>query len=145
MRIKNTSRYPAAEVERLVRFASKGINTSGVEVHIKNSKKIFAGRAWHNIGHNNVITVADNINDLVVIRIGSSDKFPFKFSYPRRKTAPRYTLKTWKEAIVTVTAHELYHIKQRRTKKRASEVKAERWAFKRLEAYQKARAKALFT
>ena len=137
MRIKNTSRYLTVDVKRLIRFAAKGIRTSRIEVHVKNSKNIFAGRAWHNIGRNRVVNVADNIDDLVVVRLGPPDRFPFEFSYPRRKTAPRYTVKNWKEAIVSVTAHELYHIKQRRTNKRASEVKAERWALRRLEAYRK--------
>lgn len=135
MRIKNTSRYPKVEVERLVRFAAKGVRTSRVEVHVKNSKRVFAGRAWHNIGRNHVVNVAEYIDDLVIVRLGSPDRFPFEFSYPRLKTAPRYTINNWKEAMVSVTAHELYHIKQRRTGKRSSEVKAERWALKRLNEY----------
>ncbi len=48
-------------------------------------------------------------------------------------------MRNWKEAMVAVTAHELYHIKQRRTGKRASEVKAERWALKKLEKYRKSK------
>ncbi len=135
MRIKNTSKYPTAEVERLVKFAAKGVSTSRVEVHVKNSKRIFAGRSWHNVGSNRVIKVADYVDDLAIVRIGSSDNFPIVFSYPRLKTAPKYTLRNWKEAIVSITAHELYHIKQRRTGKRLSEVKAEKWAFKKLEEY----------
>jgi len=43
MRIKNTSRYPTVEVERLVRFAAKGIESSRVEVHVKNSKWVLLG------------------------------------------------------------------------------------------------------
>ncbi len=135
MRIKNTSRYPTVEIERLVRFAAKGIGTSRVEVHVKNSTRVFAGRAWHNIGRNSVVNVADYIDDLIVVRVGPPAEFPIEFSYPRLKTAPKYTMRGWKEAVVSVTAHELYHIKQRRTGKRASEVKAERWALKRLEEY----------
>jgi len=137
MRIKNTSRYPTVEVERLVRFAAKGIESSRVEVHVKNSKWVFAGRAWHNIGRSKIINVALDIDDLVVIRVGSPNNFPIEFSYPRLKTAPRYVIRNWREAIVSLTAHEFYHIRQRRTGKRASEVKAERWALKRLEAYRK--------
>ena len=135
MRIKNTSRYPAAEVEELVRFASQGIDSSGVEVHVKNSKWVFAGRAWHNIGRNRVVNVAEDIDDLLVMRVGSPNNFPFEFSYPRLKTAPRYMIQDWREAIVCLTAHELYHIKQRRTGMRASEVRAERWALKKLLEY----------
>ncbi len=137
MRIKNTSRYPTAEVERLVRFAAKGIGKSRVEIHVKNSRRVFAGRAWHIIGNNRIVNVAKYVDDLVVVRIGPPAKFPIEFSYPRLKTVPRYTIRDWKEAIVSVTAHELYHIKQRRACRRASEVKAERWALKRLEAYRK--------
>ena len=137
MIIKNPSRYPTVEVEKLVRFASTGLDTSRVEVHIKNSKKIFAGRAWHNIGQNRIVNTSNHINDLVVVRVGSPDKFPFEFSYPRRKTAPKYTIGNWREAVVSVTAHELYHIKQRRERKRASEVKAEEWAVTMLAEYRK--------
>jgi hypothetical protein len=57
------------------------------------------------------------------------------FKYPGLKRAPKYTVNNWKEAIVSLTAHELYHIKQRRTRKRASEIKAEAWAMKKLKEY----------
>ncbi len=137
MRLKNTSRYPTVEVQRLVRLAAKGVDSSRVEVHVKNSKWIFAGRAWHNIGHNSIVSVADDVDDLVVIRVGSPDRFPIEFQYPKLKTAPMYLISNWKEAIITLTAHELYHIKQKRTGKRASEVRAERWAFKRLQECRK--------
>ena len=138
MIVKNTSRYPTDEVERLVAFAAKGTDSTDVEVHVKNSKWVFAGRAWHNIGRNRIINVSEGVNDLVVIRVGSPDKFPIEFSYPRLKTTPRYMISDWREAIVCLTAHELYHIRQRRTGKRASEVKAERWALRKLLAYRKA-------
>ena len=137
MRIKNTSRYPAADIERLVRLAAKGVDSSRVEVHVKNSKWVFAGRAWHNIGHNNIVSVAGDVDDLVVLRVGSPDRFPIEFQYPGLKTAPMYMISNWQEAVVALTAHELYHIKQKRTGKRASEVKAERWAFKRLQEWRK--------
>jgi len=137
MRLKNTSRYPTVEVQRLVRLAAKGVESSRVEVHVKNSKWVFAGRAWHNIGHNNIVSVADDVDDLVVIRVGSPDRFPIEFQYPKLKTAPMYLISNWKEAIIALTAHELYHIKQKRTGKRASEVRAERWAFKRLQECRK--------
>jgi hypothetical protein len=127
-------------VERLVTSASKGIGDAGIEVHVKNSKWIFAGRAWHNIGRHRIINVEKGINDLVVIRVGSPDRFPIEFSYPRLKTAPRYMIEDWMEAIVCLTAHEFYHIKQRRTERRASEIKAERWALKKLLEYRKAKA-----
>ncbi|MBS7622269.1 hypothetical protein KEJ39_01160 [Candidatus Bathyarchaeota archaeon] len=143
MRIKNTSRYPTDEVEQLVRFASRGIDSSRVEVHVKNSKRVFAGRAWHNIGRNMVINVAEDITDLLVVRVGSPTNFPFEFSYPRLKTAPRYMIQDWREAVVCLTAHELYHIKQRRTGRRASEVRAERWALKRLLEYRRAIAQTI--
>ena len=137
MRLKNTSRYPKADVLQLVRFAAKGVDSSRVEIHVKNSKWVFAGRAWHNIGHNRFVNVAEDVDDLVVIRVGSPNNFPMEFSYPKLKTAPRYMIGSWKEAIVCLAAHELYHIKQKRTGKRASEVKAERWALKRLLDYRR--------
>jgi len=139
MKIKNTSRYPQADVEELVGFASRGVDCTGIEIHVKNSKWVFAGRAWHNIGRNSIVNVGDEINDLVVIRVGSPDNFPIEFSYPKLKTAPRYEIRSWREAMVTLTAHELYHIKQKRTGMRASEVRAERWAFKKLLEFREAR------
>lgn len=135
MRIKNTSRYPNSDILRLVKFASKGTSSERVEIHVKNSKWAFAGRAWHDVGNSSIIKVDDKIDDLIVVRIGSPDKFPMNFKYPGLKRAPKYTLNNWKEAIVSLTAHELYHIKQRRTRKRASEIKAETWAMKKLKEY----------
>jgi hypothetical protein len=137
MRIKNTSRYPTVEIEQLVRFAAKGVGTSGAEVHVKNSRHVLSGGAWRLLERRDIVNEAKCVDYLVVIRVGLSAKFPIEYCYPRIKRAPRYTIENWREAIVTVTAHELYHIKQRRTGKRTSEVKAERWALNRLEDYRK--------
>jgi hypothetical protein len=52
-------------------------------------------------------------------------------------------IQDWREAVVCLTAHELYHIKQRRTGMRASEVRAERWALKRLLDYRRAIAQTI--
>lgn len=135
MEIKNTSRYPTSVVDSLVLFAVENCDTAGIEVHVKNSKQVFAGRAWHDIRNNRVIKVSEDIDDLIIVRIGSPDKFPITFSYPKLKTAPTYTIKNWKESIITVTAHEMYHIYQIREKKRLSEVQAEIWSLNRLLKY----------
>ncbi len=137
MEIKNTSRYPTKLVDSLVLFAADNFDTTGIEVHVKNSKQVFAGRAWHDIGNNRIIKVSDGINDLIIVRIGSPDKFPIIFSYPKLKTAPTYTIKNWKESIITVTAHEMYHIYQIREKKRLSEVQAEIWSLNKLIKYRR--------
>jgi len=140
MRIKNTSRYPDEEVRRLVRFGAGGVRSARIEVHVKNSKYAFAGRIYLSTadlvfsGFGDM-TLHHRASQLIVLRIGAPKMFPLAFHYRGLKRAPTYLLCDWKEALVTTAAHEFCHARQHRRGKPSSEVKAERWAVKKLEEF----------
>lgn len=78
MRITNTSRYPTPLVKALVEFGSKGVNTTGVLVNVKNSAKhAYAGSAYPNVPrlctHGRRLKT---VKYLVVVRLGEPDDFP---------------------------------------------------------------------
>lgn len=134
MRVKSTSQYPLEEIRGLVRIASKGINHKNMTLAIKNSRYAFRGRAYYGTWSLN----GKWHKNYCVIAIGKASHFPIKNNkYRGLKTAPVYDLNSWQEAMVLVVAHELYHQRQFLRRKRNSEVEAERWAVKRLEAYRK--------
>lgn len=134
--ITNTSQYPTDEVRKLVRFALKGTpRNRELEVHVKGSTGVqyaVAGTFYGIIP--SVANVKLNRNYLIVVRVGSRDKFPFKSQYWGHKRCEKYacTLKNWMEGLVHITAHEGEHLRQNVTGKRAREDHAERRAFKTL-------------
>jgi hypothetical protein len=123
VRLRITLAQPASEVATLVALAAEGIDTEDLSVWVKNCSRAFAGRAYFEARH-------------CVVRIGRPSQFPIlEHHYPRLKTAPRYDLNSWQEALVLVTAHELRHQQQFRNGWRTSEIDAERWALARLLAF----------
>lgn len=129
----NTSHYPAKEVRKLVEIATKGVNTTKVAIHIRNSQYSYYGRAY--FGVPSISRARGKAKWLMVVRIGAAHHFPLKTKYPRLKTAPEFEMKSWKEAMVAVVAHEARHIQQFQRGWRRSEIDAERYAVKRLEVY----------
>lgn len=124
MKFTNLSQYDTQEVRELVETATKGIKLRKVKVTVTNTKHTYAGRAWDSWPYRRML-----------IRIGSPDQFPITCKYPRKKTAPTYEMRDWREGIVAVAAHEARHIYQYKFNKRRSEIDAERWAVKKLEEY----------
>ena len=122
MRVKTTIDYPIEEVKRLCAVASRGINHKGFTIWIKNSRHAYAGRAYL-------------YRNYAVVRVGRPEHYPLQAHYRGLKRAPYFTLNNWQEAIVAVVAHELRHLQQYKLRKPRSEVDAERWAVKRLDAY----------
>ena len=51
------------------------------------------------------------------------------------KRVPDFNAENWKEMIVTILAHEFYHLKLFQKKKKQSEVKCDKYALKRLNKY----------
>lgn len=76
MRLRNTSRYPDAEVRRLVDLATKGVNMSGVAVHVKNSRYAYAGRAYQGVPSCSPASRSARVMYLVTVRIGAPGRFP---------------------------------------------------------------------
>lgn len=156
MRLKNTSRYDTALARSLIEFGMRGVGTSALSVHLKNSSDAYRGMSYNGIP--SMARVAKTSRDLITIGVGEPDLFPKEgIQYPGLKTAPTYDLGCWQEALVVLAAHEAYHHKVHRAnrshherraaafrsgafsvpvKERAnSEVKAERWALRRLNAF----------
>ena len=74
MILTNTSRYPQAEVEKIVAFAFSDIPDANVAIHVKGSKYGIAGRAYPAIPR--MSPSHGKAEMLVVARIGPESKFP---------------------------------------------------------------------
>ncbi len=155
MRFRNTSDYPTAEVRELVAIGLRGIDSAGVEIHVKNDRHGgFSGRAYGRIP--GIANTASTSKVLVTLRIGATASFPRRAKYLDLKRAPEYLVRCWHDALVKVSAHEGHHVRAQRRRQRArrspiaafiagsraprriphaSEIAAERWAVKRLEEF----------
>ena len=128
--IRNTSRYPDDEVTELVRFALSEIDARGICVNVKNSSATRRGRAYSGIP--SISNAPVDSRYLITVGIGAPERFPFEDgAYTRRngKTVKRRggrwpveTLHDWREALVSVAAHEAKHIEQFRDGARRSEL-----------------------
>lgn len=76
MRLKNTSRYPGDEVRRLVEFGMKGVRTTGVAVHVKNTARGIAGMAYEGAPYMSPASKLKTVERLVTLRVGAPDSFP---------------------------------------------------------------------
>ena len=136
MRLKNTSRYPEAEVRALVEFACRGVDMTGVQVNVKNSRQAYRGRAYNGVPSVSPASRLQTVSRLVVVAVGQDQQFPVVNYYSTKlKRVPRVELQNWREALVKVAAHEARHVHQYRHDKPRSEVDAEKWAVRRLEEY----------
>jgi hypothetical protein len=141
--IRNTSRYPDEEVSELVRFALSAIDARGVCVNVKNSSATRRGRAYSRIPA--ISNAPAHSRYLITIGIGAPQRFPFEDgSYTRRNGEvvkrrggrwPVETLADWREALVSVAAHEAKHIEQFRTGTRRSEVECHHFSAAVLRRY----------
>lgn len=157
MILKNASRYPTAEIRRLLAFAADGFDLRRVAVHVKNSQHAYRGMAYERVPR--IANAAASATRLVTVGIGDPEKFPadnmrvtkrwvVDHAGVRRlvverhpyggKGSPLIELGDWREAVVAVAAHEFTHIHQYQNNLPRSEVHAERAAAKRLAAYRAA-------
>jgi hypothetical protein len=144
--IQNTSRYPDEEVAELVRFALAEIDTRGVCVNVKNTSGTRRGRAYSGIP--SISNAPRGSKYLITIGIGAPERFPFEDgSYVRRNEEivkrrggrwPEVTLWDWREALVSVAAHEGKHIEQFRESSPRSEVACQHFAAHVLRRYRDA-------
>ena len=134
--IQNTSRYPDEEVSELVRFALSEIDGRGVCVNVKNSSATRRGRAYSRVP--SISNAPTGSRYLITVGIGAPERFPFEDgSYTRRNGEPvkrrggrwpDVTLGDWREALVSVAAHEAKHIEQFRTGTSRSELECHHFA-----------------
>lgn len=137
MRVKFSRTIPEhlhGELREIIKLAAKKVNTKGVEFHVKRSgDEHFKGYAYNGFPYSN--TVAKTTEYLVTIRIPlpfEAIQYPRTWQYPNRKTAPKFRYEGWADEFFHLIAHECYHIKQFRSGYSCSEVRAERWAWKRM-------------
>ncbi len=132
MKLTNQSKYDTKEINALVRFATKRLRKQlpsykykALPVLVTGTKHAYSGRAYHGYGYR------------ILVRVGTKDHFPLKqagYGW-KYKTCPKYSMNTWQEAVVAVTAHEARHIYQFEHHKRHSEIDCERYALKTLERF----------
>src|SRR5690242_14068927 len=115
MFVRNSSRYPTDEVEQLVAHGAWGIDTDDIEIHVRNSKGSFSGTAY--FAKPRRLRLQSQTRWLVVARIGEPRRFPIhRHRYPGLKTAPRYDILDWREAVILIVAHEVRHVQQFRAR-----------------------------
>lgn len=138
MKIENASRYPKKEVDKLVRFALVSVPSSAkrnLEIHVKNTKYAFYGRIYSTLQMRSEDGCDRSF--LIIVKIGSSKRFPFLSQYPDHKRCRKYAilLTDWKEALVKVVAHESVHLEQWIEGKPMREEKAEKRAVETVMKY----------
>lgn len=122
MVVQNTSRYPTAEVENLVQFATGDLDMRRVCVNVKNSHRYpYGGYAY--LGVPEISNAPASSEYLITLRLGAPERFPF--TPQRRRGSPPLRLGCWREALVAVAAHEAWHIRQYRLDLPRSEVACE--------------------
>lgn len=134
--LANTSYYHDHEAFILCRTALESIENSlsagevlkPIKVKLTNSSHAYAGRAywteWEHpsgpgvrhcfgtdmAGRTMRFRSATSVEwRRILVRIGPPSRFPRKVSYGRYKDMPEYEFKTYREAMVGVTAHEMGH------------------------------------
>lgn len=127
MELKITANYPKNQVKDVVNLAYDFVFAGTMvqppdyfKVWVKNSEYAHAGRFY---GHK------------ISMRIGRPSQFPCKYSYPRLKTAPEYTLNDWKEALFVLSVHEFWHYYQMKTRSPYSEIETEKRSVAALEKF----------
>jgi hypothetical protein len=77
VRLKNTSLYPTEEVRALVEFAAKGIDSTGVMVHVKNSvRSSYRGMAYGRVPSMSRAYGMKSVDRLITLGIGPEHSFP---------------------------------------------------------------------
>jgi len=139
--IRNTSRYPDAEVTECVEFAVRGIDMRRVCVNVKNGG--LGGAAYNGVPA--ISNAPRAARYLVTLRLGRGDeRWPlgpvnYHFRAPHetgpRNRFPFFVCRDWREWLVKLAAHEAKHIDQFRRRVTCSELSCERFALERLEEY----------
>jgi hypothetical protein len=132
--IENQSRYDGRTVRSIVKFAAREleVDTGRTLIKVKDSKYRYGG--WFYWG-NRVPRHLSGYDCLITIRLGQPEKFPCTYhTYNRRDSPKAWELADWREALASVAAHELMHLRQfqqpelsRNNRGRLNEVETE-WA-----------------
>ncbi|MFL5767564.1 MAG: hypothetical protein ACJ758_06935 [Actinomycetota bacterium] len=129
---------PEEELHALIQEGFRGVGKDDVEVQVvaNRSRWVFSGRAWPERPTRRVTSAKTRyLVEISMPRSPSAEGFPYRWRYPRLKTAPRLEAASWQERLVALSAHEAYHVRQFRLGMRKSEVTAERWAARALDRF----------
>ena len=132
MIVKTTLKKSHAIVEQLIEFATKGLDTDGMEVHVKNSASIWRGRGGYRKS-NPVVRMSPESEYLATVCIGKDSYFPAG-AHPTG--AHEIVIQDWKDALVFLTAHEVMHCDQIRGGRAISEVEANKFGVGQLSEWQ---------
>jgi hypothetical protein len=141
MWIRNSSRYPDADVVPCVEFAVRGVDMRRVCVNVKNGG--LGGAAYNGVPE--ISNAPRSARYLVTLRLGRGrERWPlgpvnYHFKAPGetgpRNRFPFYVCHDWQEWLVKLAAHEAKHIEQFRNGDVCSELSCERFAIERLEEF----------
>lgn len=153
--IKNETSYDGRRVGGIVRWVFRWLDLDGRRIMVKikhhNGSHAYQGRfyarayahggfIWNDsIGNWQEVApkVPDGIDHLIVCRLGKPGTYPTSTHvYDRRDGPEPWMVNDWREALVSITAHEAMHLRQLVTKPagkrgRFNEVETE-WAALRL-------------
>ena len=98
MRIINKTDYPTTEVRKYLEIGARGLDVGDIMITVKKSRKWVRGTAWW------------GYSPRIVIYMPSPDRFPFK-GWRRHRSSPlNHDHRDWREALVSIGAHECRHI-----------------------------------
>ena len=138
MRVKNTSSYPSERIKDLLRFAFRGVQDAGVEVHVKGSSRGARGYAYGGIP--SIANVAKDARYLVTVGLPKDKELPTQTWGTKsiKKLFPEgIPLENWEDVLVYIGAHEARHIWQVQRKRRTGkggkrEYDADKFSYRRL-------------
>jgi len=123
--LRSTSNYPTAECFILCRTALEAVERGllpherlrPIIVKLTRSAHSYCGRASWTERHTGIVRHPDThqrVKDTVyweriLVRIGPPSLFPRQAQYPLFKDMPEMEFRTYREAMVAVTAHEIAH------------------------------------
>lgn len=123
--LRSTSNYPTAECFILCRTALEAVERGllpherlrPIIVKLTNTYHGFCGRASWTERHTGIVKNPDTrqrVKDAVywervLVRVGAPERFPRKAQYSTFKDMPEMEYRTYREAMVAVTAHEMAH------------------------------------
>ena len=148
--IANETRYDGRIVAGIIRWVFRQLDLDGSRVMVKvkmhRGQHAYAGRFYSNphsasgyIWNDSrkdfveiTPSVPRSIDQLLVCRIGVAELYPATTHvYDRRDSPGTWEVEDWKQALVSVTAHEATHLRQYRKGGGYNEVETE-WAAFRL-------------
>jgi hypothetical protein len=139
VRVRPEIRADHDDVRRLVVDGFHGVGEQGVEVVVeraRSTRESFTGRAYFVLPSRP--EPHPDTKYLVKLKIPGTPRnraYPKTYRYWNRTTAPWITVGDWRERLVALAAHEACHVRQFRGGLRRSEVEAERWAARILDAW----------